>query len=111
MSSLGYVIAFLACNPLYDSCDVAAIRASKFLSLAECEANIPEVMRAGANSRPSSLLRPTCRSLDELCAARLNGAVSLRAAPRLVRTAVPPSRGGVRAALDLLCEPAPRDGC
>ena len=112
MSSLGYAIAFMICSAP-DACETTALRASRFASLAQCQAALPEALRIAGRTKPDRAnLIARCRNLDELCPSRVTGADAPTARLALVRTqAGDLSSPAVMAVLSVLCAPPPEQGC
>lgn len=116
MSTLGYAIVFMICSPPASSCETVAIRASRFLDLAQCQRTVPHALdfvRRQPGARDG--LTAACRDLDDLCAptpARATGprwpAQSLLLHSIGAAQHISPAQ--IEAPLALLCrKPAPAD--
>ena len=68
MSSLGYAIAFMICAHDGQACDMVAIRASRFATIAQCRATIGDALRVAARVHAAGAgMTASCQSLDDLC--------------------------------------------
>ena len=113
MSTLGYAIAFMLCEPNTGPCETIALRASRFTSLAQCVSSASEALRAMPRSQAQASLVARCRSLEEVCQPRLVAHAPIRPPQLLHRARAEParsSRAALEAALALLCTPPPAEG-
>lgn len=121
MSSLGYAIMFMLCAPDAPACETAAIRASRFETLAQCREAIPESLRAAARRYPAGArLTASCNSLDELCEWHVSALAGPAAPPafgygllhRISMTAMPGAPSAAAAStLSILCRKPKDDDC
>lgn len=121
MSSLGYAIMFMLCAPDAPACETAAIRASRFETLAQCREAIPESLRAAARRYPAGArLTASCGSLDELCEWHVSALTGPAAPPafgygllhRISMTAMPGAPSAAAAStLSILCRKPKDDDC
>lgn len=112
MSATGFVTAILLCGAPGE-CETTALRAVRYQSLERCQAAIPEALDIAARAgRNRAMLTAQCRSLAELCLARVVSAPALALRPQLPRA----ERNGrasstMAAVLAVLCAPPPDQGC
>lgn len=116
MSSLGYALTFLLCSSDGAPCEVVAVRAERFATVASCQAAAADALRTPQRSQIAERrTAPVCQSLDRLCGATVSFVPSREQPWRLTRTdsletAATRTTEAAAAVLALICQaPSPGD--
>lgn len=67
MSSLGFVVLYMLCNPGSSDCVPTSMLLQRFASIEQCHGALSAAEIHSQHAAPGTVLTPVCRGLDDLC--------------------------------------------